>query len=171
MPAFFRVALGVGLPFGLIFGIGLSSRDLSGVILGLGVGLLIGLLFAALVPWRQTNNTPEAHVTDTRHVLKQGLANHFRGWIADGGKLYLTDQSLWFKPHWLNLNTDELIIPLSEVIDVSACLTAGIVPNGLRVVTTEGEERFVVNDRQNWVTEIERAIDAMIPEGGHHFRH
>jgi hypothetical protein len=74
-----------------------------------------------------------------------------------GGWLYLTDQRLVFLSHGFNIQEHKLSIPLEEIVEARPCATARIIPNGLRIVTTEGEERFVVEGRRSWADEIEQA--------------
>jgi hypothetical protein len=48
-------------------------------------------------------------------------------------------------------------MPFAEVADVQACSTAWVIPNGLHLVTSKGDERFVVEGRRDWVEEIRLA--------------
>ena len=45
-------------------------------------------------------------------------------------------------------------MPLAEIVEVQTCSTTWIIPNGLRIVTTQDEERFVVFGRRSWLEEI-----------------
>lgn len=86
------------------------------------------------------------------------MASHRRGWETVGGCLYLTDRRLLFHPHSLNVQIEGWSVGLVEIEDVRECLTLGIIPNGLSVVTLEGDERFLVWDRRGWEKEVWQAI-------------
>jgi hypothetical protein len=74
-----------------------------------------------------------------------------------GGWLYLTDKRLLFRPHGFNVQRHELSIPLADVADVQTCSTAWVIPNGLHLVTSKVDERFVVEGRRDWVEQIRLA--------------
>jgi len=88
-------------------------------------------------------------------LVKEGGANHFRNIEAVGGWIYLTDQRLLFKSHSINVQRHELSIPLQKISEAKPCMTFGIIPNGLEIKTIDGnKEKFVVEDRKNWVKKI-----------------
>ena len=65
--------------------------------------------------------------------------------IGAGGRLFLTDRRLLLKPHRGNFQAHEMSVPLADVAAAKAAITAGIIPNGLKVARTGGSaERFVV---------------------------
>jgi hypothetical protein len=133
----------------------LTSGD--GILLGLGTGAFFGIGMAAATAAFQKRLERDPPVFDREEVLLQSPANHFRGVEGVGGWLMLTDQRLVFQPHSLNVQKAEWSVPLSELIRVEPRRTLGILPNGLRAVTTAGEERFVVEDRTPWLREVELA--------------
>jgi hypothetical protein len=139
---------------GLLFAVQ-SGRPL-GLVFGLGVGLLFGLLLAGFAEWQRSRFTREIPDLAGEQLVKQGPANHFRGMEGVGGWLYLTERRLLFRSHRLNVQNHELSIPLGAILEARPCSTAWVVPNGLRVVTAQGAERFVVEGRQTWVDEIEQ---------------
>src|SRR5262249_29335551 len=127
-----------------------------------GVGLVV-FVTALLLPGRTKDASPPplavSHglLSEGERLLKHGLANHYRGMVNVGGWLYLTDRRLLFQPAPGNFHKQDLSIPLTEVTDVEACMTLGIIPNGLRVKTTATTERFVLWGRRAWQEEILRA--------------
>jgi hypothetical protein len=152
-----------GMPFGLLMGLFFTFRSVnafavgpSGLLLGLAAGLSFGLLTATFVAWQRSRFTDEDPCLEGEQLLKQGPANHFRGPEGVGGWLYLTDQRLLFRSHPFNVQNHEVSIPLDEIVEVRVCRTAWIIPNGLRVVTTQKAERFVVEGRRSWVAVISR---------------
>lgn len=159
MLRFPKNVVSAGVPFGLLMVVffTLLSGSPRAIGWGLAAGLLFGLLIAAFAEWQRSRFTRENPCSDGERLLKQGPANHFRGWEGVGGWLYLTDKRLLFRPHRFNLQNRELAIPLEEVVDVQTCATAWVIPNGLRVLTPKGAQRFVVEGRQSWVAEVNQA--------------
>jgi hypothetical protein len=152
-----------GVPFGLLMGLFFTFQSVNpfavgpfGLVLGLAAGLLFGLLTATFAEWQRSRFAREDPGLEGEQLLKQGPANHYRGLEGVGGWLYLTDKRLLFRSHRFNVQNHELSMPWDEIAEAQVCPTAWIIPNGLRVVTAQKAERFVVEDRQSWVAEINR---------------
>ncbi|WP_188190647.1 GRAM domain-containing protein [Nonomuraea sp. SYSU D8015] len=91
-------------------------------------------------------------------ILRQGLANLWRGMDAVGGQLWLTSKWLVFRSHSMNFQVGVCVWPLDEIISVTSVNTLRIVPNGMKVVLKGGAEvRFVVNRRRAWIDAIAQA--------------
>jgi hypothetical protein len=159
MLRFLKKTAFAGVPFGLIMGLlfSVQSGHPLGFAFGLATGLLFGLCLAAFAEWQQSRFTLEPSVLKDEQLLKQGPANHFRGVEGVGGWLVLTDKRLLFRPHRFNAQKQDLAIPLGEIQKAESYSTAWVIPNGLRVTTTQGQERFVVEGRQTWVDVISQA--------------
>jgi hypothetical protein len=166
MQRFLKTTIFAGVPFGLFMGLffTVQSGSFFGFGRGLAAGLLFGLLLAAFAAWQGSRFTLETPSLEGEDLLKQGPANHFRGWEGVGGWLYLTDKRLLYRSHRFNVQNHELSMPLGEVVEVQTCLTAWVIPNGLRVVTTQGTERFVVEGRRSWLEEISQAKGSTPPQ-------
>ena len=94
-----------------------------------------------------------------RNVIHYGGANHFKGFEAVGGKLYLYQDQLEFKSHEFNIQVHSLFIPLKEIKEVGFYNTLGLIPNGLKITWGDGKiEKFVVQKRKLWREEINKAI-------------
>ena len=92
-------------------------------------------------------------------IIHSGEANHFKNSEGVGGKLYLLTDKLQFKSHSFNLQNHELTIQIDQIKEITYSNTLGIVPNGLAISLKDGrQEKFVVNGRQLWKTEIEKLI-------------
>jgi hypothetical protein len=159
MSRFFKTTIFAGVPFGLLMGLFFALRygGAFGCAGGLAGGVLFGLTMASFVAWQSSRFSRQAPALEGERIRKQGPANHFRGWEGVGGWLYLTDKRLLFRSHGFNVQRHELSMPLAEVADVQACSTAWVIPNGLRLVTEKGAERFVVEGRRDWVDQIRLA--------------
>ena len=159
MSRFFATAVFAGVPFGVVMGVLIALQtDINlGLVAVPFTGLGFGLLLAGFTAWQRHRFTREGTGPDGEQLLKQGAANLFRGLEGVGGWLYLTDKRLLFRPHQLNVQKQELSIPLDEVAEVRVCRTAWVVPNGLRVTTNQWAHHFVVEDRRSWVDEISHA--------------
>lgn len=91
-------------------------------------------------------------------TIKEGPANHWRGAEAVGGRLWLTNIRLHFKSHGVNVQVHEVSYPIWEIVSVEKQSTLGIVSNGMTVVLQNGQqERFVVEDRDDWIAKIQQA--------------
>lgn len=75
-------------------------------------------------------------------------ANLFYGIESAGGKLTFTENSIAFKPHLVNVHHKITEIAYDQIVEVQKRSTLGIVPNGILVVTQDGNNyKFVVNGR------------------------
>ena len=92
-------------------------------------------------------------------LVKKGAANHFM-WIEGvGGKLFLTNQRIFFKSHGLNIQIHELSISLNEIENIEGEYSLWSIPNELIVKTRNGKrEKFVVHSRSKWIEKIEPLV-------------
>lgn len=89
------------------------------------------------------------------NIIKEGVANHFKGIESVGGRLFLTNQRIYFISHNLNIQNHELSIPLDQILEVGKRNTLGIVPNGMFINLKTGEsEKFVIWGRNDWISKI-----------------
>ena len=99
-------------------------------------------------------------------VIREGGANLQRGWEAVGGRLFLTNARLVFASHSFNVQTGPVEILLADIRQVMPCWTKflGLLPianNSLAISTDQGEHRFVVHGRTEWVKAIHSARAAI----------
>ncbi len=94
-------------------------------------------------------------------LVKEGMANLFKGVEAVGGKLYLTDQRLVFESHAFNVQTGATAIPLETISRVEKTWTKllgliPLIPNSIVVSNDAGEDfKFVLNGKRDaWITAI-----------------
>ena len=161
-----RNALFAGAFFGLAFGFlnsylngwlppattGDAVAIVTQIIVG---GSLFALLMGLFASSRIVPSAADVPLAPGDGLVRSGLANHFLNFEGRGGRLALTKTELVFVPHAVNMQRSDLRIPRSEITGVAAVRTWGIVPNGLAVTLKSGKvERFVVNDRNGWVTAL-----------------
>ena len=83
-----------------------------------------------------------------RMLVENKAANLYMNTGAVGGRLTVTSQWIRFKPHRFNFETEVTEIPMGTVLDVQLYSQFWLVPNGLRVFTTDGSVfDFVVGGR------------------------
>lgn len=89
-------------------------------------------------------------------VIRKGYANHFESHIRMTGKLYLTNERLFFVTHPLNFKHYELSIPLDNITGVRLKNNIKFFPHGFVLTLKNGQEHnFVTWRRKHWAAEIE----------------
>ncbi|MEQ9377935.1 MAG: GRAM domain-containing protein [Imperialibacter sp.] len=128
---------------------------------GIFFGVFFGLSFPYIINKFDRKVIPrigeELHksLADGEQVEMEGLANLFRRMEAVGGKLFLTNRGLMFRPHSLNLQKGPTDILYKEIASVHKRRTGGLVDNGMRVTTNDGKKYdFVLNDRDVWLEKL-----------------
>lgn len=114
--------------FSVISAIVLEQAGTGDAPLGLtvGVSFLFGVVLtvAAALGWMcwrgLTAPSPQAQVPEPERLLASAPANHFVGWEARGGRLFVTDAALRFVPHGFNFDLSARAIPLSSIRAVEA---------------------------------------------------
>lgn len=145
-----------GLAFALFFGLtNYFIYDLShGLISGIVSGIIFGFMMYFFVNSKKIKEQTKINVSEDV-IIYSDSANHFKGKEAVGGKLYLLMDRMVFKSHNINLQTHEQAILISDISEVLFYNSLGIIPNGLKIVMTNGlVEKFVVNKRKYWREEI-----------------
>lgn len=167
------VALAFGGPVGVLFWFQTGKSGVA-VVTGLLAGLLFALLtalFVSRVAQRDEGDGGSSAGTETLGsgdgLLRSGLANHFKGIEAVGGKLFLTERRLRFVSHKLNVQRHDESWALDEIASVEPTRTLGIIPNGMRVtLRSGGRERFVLYERRAWVEAVREAAAAVAKSPG-----
>lgn len=163
-----RIALISGLLFGIPMGIFYSLQS-GRLAIGIPSGIAAGLLFGPCFTWlmkrfaqRQTHRFQTVRPDfGTESVLMEGPANHFKGLEGVGGYLWITDKRVHFASHSFNVQNHVWTASLSEVRDVQAVKTLGLIDNGLSITTdTAGNHRFVLNNSTRWADVIRQHLPA-----------
>lgn len=94
-------------------------------------------------------------------VVKQSSANLIIGCFARGGKLFLTESHLEFRPHWVEklFCGRNHLIPLREIkkLEISNWLFFVKI---FKIETSNKTYKFRVWDAQGWKTKIEELIQS-----------
>jgi len=145
------VAFGIGMAIFFSFETGIKHGIIAGAIAGILFGIVVSIFMAHQTKKFQKNRP----IIENENIIKDGPANHFKKIEGVGGWIYLTDKKFIFKSHSFNIQRHESVIPIQEIKEAKAVLTMGLIPNGLQIITVNGNrERFVVNGRKDWVNKI-----------------
>ena len=95
-----------------------------------------------------------------QELVKKGAANLQRGIETVGGMLFLRHEDIEFRPHKLNVQTNNLVLKVSKITSVEKCWVKflnliPLFPNAIKVNVEDGEFVFVVFGRKEWISAIE----------------
>ena len=82
-----------------------------------------------------------------------GVANYFTGMASAGGKLLLTNKSLSFSAHGINVGRKEVSISLNDVTNVELGANM-LISQHILVSTATEKHKFVVYHGKEWVEKI-----------------
>lgn len=163
--AFVKIGLIAGLWFCLFFGTylyfidGFRAALIGGPLSGLFFGSFMGLMLYFFSKSKKINDQTKLEGVDEIDIVYAGAANHFKGKVAVGGKLYLLNDRLIFKSHNLNIQNHTLSIEISNINELIFFNPMGIVKNGLQISLKDGAiEKFVINNRNIWKEYIQQLI-------------
>lgn len=90
-------------------------------------------------------------------VLKAANTSYFCESEKVDGKLILTNQRIYFKTMTEELKHNDFEILPTQIKEVMFFNTWKIFPNGLNVVTKQGEEKkFIIKNRDQWCLMINK---------------
>ena len=150
-----------GLVFGLVFGVFLYifNTPLFAIIVAPLSGAFFSVALYFFLSNKEVSKQTEFQNVYGETVLYSAPANHFMGWEAVGGKLYLLKDRLEFQSHSLNIQNHQTIIPVKNIKEAILFSYLGFIPNGLMIVTKEGQkEKFVVSGRKKRKEKIEQLM-------------
>ncbi|MEO0349121.1 MAG: hypothetical protein AAF282_03620 [Cyanobacteria bacterium P01_A01_bin.15] len=151
-----------GIPFGIFMGLffSLVYGTGFGLVGGVASGLLFGVAISIFTKLQREKMESKDAIFEGERVLFQGPANHFKNREGRGGWLTLTPSCLAFRSHGANIQNQGVSLRVEDIAHVTRALTLGIVPNGLCIKKTNGQEEFfVVSNRQQWVKLIARQVN------------
>jgi len=96
-------------------------------------------------------------MSNKKEVYK-GFANHYRKLLFEGGKLFLYEDELVFKPYFFNLSRKPITIPLNKIkaVEIDSFFVFG--PN-LCITLLREEEIFSVFHPKVWYEYIRKQIN------------
>jgi hypothetical protein len=96
-------------------------------------------------------------------LIRKGAATHLVPFEGVGGKLFLTNQRLFFEAHSLNIQKRDGSIRLENIVTVEA-KHSDLISRKLSIyLRNKSVEEFIVYKRKIWVAEIEKAIKNLKP--------
>lgn len=94
-------------------------------------------------------------------LVKKGFATHYKDGLAEGGRIYLTNNRLIFAGISKTIKKRPLVLSLRSIDAVDFFKSqGGIIKSGIMVITKSGDiAEFVVYGRKKWAKEIEDLIE------------
>ena len=153
-----KYSLFLGLGASIFFTIYFYFKENFSIDVLLVVAVFV-FIFMALISYFKmfsTISNEEILFQKLKNINYSGRANHYINGITVGGNLYLANNQLVFQTNILNfLQKHECIINLEDIIAVEFEKTLRMVNNGLLIRTKNGQEQFVVTNREIWKNQIE----------------
>ena len=94
-------------------------------------------------------------------LIRKGAATHLVPFEGVGGRLFLTNQRLFFEAHSLNIQRRDDSIRLENILAVEAKHSDFISRKLSIYLRNKSVEEFIVYKRKIWVAEIEKAIKSL----------
>lgn len=138
-----------GLPMGIFLGL-INRSVVSGILVAIFGGLLFGfLMFLFNKPMEKKFSKMRAELEKEKTIICDGTANI----VKTVGWMFLTETELLFYPHKMNVSSQEITIPLSDIQSVT-------VQKGRLFITTGAQTPImaVVCRADAWKMHIEAAI-------------
>lgn len=86
-----------------------------------------------------------------------GDASYFTGMVSAGGKLLLTNKSLYFSAHEINVGRKEQKLDLKDITNVELGINF-LISQHLLITANGDKHRFVVYHGKDWLQKIKEAI-------------
>lgn len=98
-------------------------------------------------------------MSQTEKVHFDVVANLFRGIESVGGRVRISDKSILFTAHAINIQTQITEIPFDQISTITKRNTLGLIPNGLMIETRDGTKyKFVLWNRQKIIDFVSSRI-------------
>jgi hypothetical protein len=160
---FWIMAMGFGVPMWFIMTLFYGVTDefsLKALLINfIAFVIIAGPLFATLMILFARYSFKKITITipENEVLIKEYGANLFRGKEGVGGKIALTDKSVLFKSHKINIQTGESII---NIVDISGYEVKNrlfnLLKNDVTLKTTEKDYRFIIQGRDEFITELKK---------------
>ncbi|GAA0437754.1 hypothetical protein GCM10008983_13360 [Lentibacillus halophilus] len=94
------------------------------------------------------------------HIQYNIGANLKRGIESVGGKLKVTNDRLYFKPHAINIQKKELELSMGSILEVRKAKSLGLISNALIIAADNGNEyKFVLGKRDEIMDYIKTCLN------------
>lgn len=154
-----RCSILSGILFGLLFGlfnafyVDINAAFIAGPI----SGIMFGVAFYLICNARTCKQQAQEEIKEKGKSIHSGSVGHIQDNEVVSGKLYLLTDKLVFQAHRPNAQYRKVTIDLKQIKEVRFFNTYGKIPNGLGFFMHDGQtERFIVNERRIWKSEIEK---------------
>ena len=97
-------------------------------------------------------------------IIRKGAATHLIPFEGVGGKLFLTNQRLFFESHSFNFQGQEESLPLEDIVEIEARHSDFISRKLSIYLINDSVEEFIVYKRKTWISEIQKAIKELKKE-------
>ena len=148
-----------GILFGLLFGlfnafyIDINAAFIAGPI----SGIMFGVAFYLICNARICKQQAQEEIKEKGKSIHSGSVGHIQDNEVVSGKLYLLTDKLMFQTQRLTAQYSKVTIDLKQIKEVRFFNTYDHIPNGLGIyMSNEKTERFIVNERRIWKSEIEK---------------
>lgn len=160
---FWIMAMGFGVPMWIVMTLFSGAMEEFSLKL-LGVNfiayvLIAGPLFATVLVLFTIYAFKKVTITipENETLIEEYGANLFRGKEGVGGKMALTDKSLIFKSHKVNIQTGETVINMEDITGYKVKNRLfNLLNNDVTLKTTEKDYRFIIQGRDEFITELKK---------------
>jgi hypothetical protein len=96
-------------------------------------------------------------IPENETLIKEYGANLFRGKEGVGGKIALTDKSILFKSHKVNIQRGETVVFMEDITGFEVKNRIfNLLNNEITLSTTDKDYRFIIQEREEFVEELKR---------------
>ncbi len=89
-------------------------------------------------------------------IIKSGSANWFHGIGSKGGKLVLTNKTLYFEGHFFNVGKKQFEVSVKDINNVEVGM-----PNTLIIYLKDGSsEKFAISGKDAWLEAVQDAMNS-----------
>ena len=158
---FWITAIGFGIPMWIIMTLFYGVTDefsLKALLTNfIAFVIIVGPLFATsmILFARYSFKKITITIPENETLIKEYGANLYRGKEGVGGKIALTNKSLIFKSHKVNIQTGETLIPIHDISGFKIKNRIfNLLNNELILNTTEKDYRFIIQGRDELMEEL-----------------
>ncbi|QJP33817.1 hypothetical protein F0365_05055 [Nonlabens sp. Ci31] len=160
---FWIMAVGFGVPMWIIMTLFMGVTDEVSLKLFavnfIAFVLIAGPLFATVLVLfaRYSFKKVSISIPENETLIKEFGANLYKGKEGVGGKIALTDKSVIFKSHKVNIQTGETRINIQYISDFKIKNRVfNLLNNEITLTTIDKDYRFIIQDRDHFIEELKR---------------